>query len=85
MMTSVARYAHQCNGGMTVIEETNHFLLGLFYETGFCGKTLLLKIEVHHDLIASGLGVIWETPFTSRGFSFFDLVWRILRPHIASI
>jgi hypothetical protein len=31
------------------------------------GKTLLLKIKVHHNQIAPGLGTIGETPFISRG------------------
>jgi hypothetical protein len=30
-----------------------------------CGKILLVKVEVHHDLVASGLGAMWKTPFIS--------------------
>jgi hypothetical protein len=32
---------------------------------GVVGKTLLIKVEVHHDWVASWLDARWKTPFVS--------------------
>jgi hypothetical protein len=41
----------------------NGDLMGDFnFFSSFCGKTLLVKVEVHHDRTASELGAKWRLP-----------------------
>lgn len=41
-------------------------VMGVGVCVGMCLKTLLIKVEIHHDQIASGLSAIWKTPFIDR-------------------